>query len=78
MSWAYIRECTFPFKVTVDLPDDLFIAAKKRAAERRRPLRALIERGVRAELAVEPAAGLPPGVDVSDRAAMHESLRQQQ
>lgn len=37
-------------KTTVDLPDDLVIAAKQRAAELRQPLRALIERGLRAEL----------------------------
>ena len=79
-------------KTTVDLPDDLFIAAKKRAAELRQPLRALIERGLRAELGrgttrrkaerrtirwVTVAGGLPPGVDVADRAAMHDWLRQQ-
>jgi hypothetical protein len=79
-------------KTTVDLPDDLFVAAKKRAAELRQPLRALIERGLRAELGrgagnrqVKPrtirwvivAGGLPPGVDVADRAAMHDWLRQQ-
>ena len=76
-------------KTTVDLPDDLFIAAKKRAAELCQPLRALIERGLRAELAcgagrrkqgrrtirwVTVAGGLPPGVDVADRAAMHERI----
>jgi len=79
-------------KTTVDLPDELFVAAKKRAAELREPLRALIERGLRAELArpgsqaaskrrridwVTADGGLPPGVDVSDRAAMQEWLRQQ-
>ena len=79
-------------KTTVEIPDDLFIAAKKRAAELRQPLRALIERGLRAELAqsasrrrakvpairwITVAGGLPPGVDVSDRAAMHEWLRHQ-
>ena len=37
-------------KTTVELPDDLFIEAKKRAAELRQPLRALIERGLRMEL----------------------------
>lgn len=37
-------------KVTAELPDDLVIAAKKRAAELRRPLRVLIERGLRDEL----------------------------
>ena len=77
-------------KTTIDLPDDLFIAAKKRAAELRQPLRALIERGLRAELGraagrcqakprtirwVTVAGGLPPGVDVADRAAMHDRLR---
>lgn len=79
-------------KTTVDLPDDLFIAAKKRAAELRQPLRALIERGLRAELGrgtgrretkphairwVTVAGGLPAGVDVADRAAMHEWLQPQ-
>jgi hypothetical protein len=79
-------------KTTVEIPDELFIAAKKRAAELRQPLRALIERGLRAELAqsasrrrakvpairwITVAGGLPPGVDVSDRAAMHEWLRHQ-
>jgi hypothetical protein len=83
----------FHMKTTVDLPDDLFIAAKKRAAELRQPLKALIERGLRAELScgatrhkadrrsirwVTVAGGLPPGVDVGDRASMHDWLRQQQ
>ncbi len=79
-------------KTTVDLPDDLIIAAKKRAAELRQPLRALIERALRAELGrgascdkayrrtirwVTVAGGLPPGVNLADRAAMHDWLRQQ-
>ncbi|HSM91648.1 MAG TPA: hypothetical protein VLT47_02110 [Anaeromyxobacteraceae bacterium] len=77
----------------MDLPDDLVVAAKKRAAELRRPLRELVERGLRAELRRKPAGsgrerkgrvvirwvtapgGLPRGVDVSDRAAMHDALR---
>jgi hypothetical protein len=77
-------------KTTVELPDELLIAAKKRAAELRRPLRALIERGLRRELEVgaspQPSmprrklkwvtvnGGLPPGVDVRDRHNMHEWL----
>lgn len=82
-------------KATVELPDSLFVAAKKRAAELRRPLRTLIERGLRRELDRDRSAraeprkrvklrwvtvkgGLPPGVDVSDRAAMHEWLRTHQ
>ena len=79
-------------KTTIDLPDELLIAAKQRAAELRCTLRALIERGLRQELAGRarrPAAktrrirwvtvpgGLPPGLDVSDRAAMHDWLREQ-
>ena len=79
-------------KATVEIPDELFIAAKKRAAELRRPLRSLIERGLRAELGRSQASppsgvksiklkwvtvdgGLPTGVDVADRAAMHNWLR---
>ena len=76
-------------KTTLELPDELFVAAKKRAAEERRPLRDLVERGIRAQLQrPTPAArerrgirwvtvkgGLPPGLDVSDRAAMHDKLR---
>ncbi len=38
-------------KTTIDLPDDLLIAAKKRAAETRTTLRAIFERGLRRELA---------------------------
>lgn len=79
-------------KTTIEIPTDLFIAAKKRAAELRQPLRALIERGLRAELGqtaarrrakppairwITVAGGLPPGIDVADRAAMHEWLRHQ-
>jgi len=37
-------------KATVELPDELVVAAKKRAAELRRPLRELVENGLRAEL----------------------------
>jgi hypothetical protein len=81
-------------KATVELPDDLLVAAKKRAAELRRPLKVLIERGLRAELGyrtggpegrqqaiklkwVTVDGGLPGGVDVADRAAMHEWLRRE-
>ena len=74
-------------KTTVDLPEDLLIRAKKRAAETRTPLRVLIERGLRRELASTKAGdarrgprkirwitvpgGVPPGLDVSDRASLH-------
>ncbi len=77
-------------KTTVELPDDLLIAAKKRAAELRRPLRALIEEGLRARLTqpekrgtTEPRkirwvlvrGGLPPDLDMTDRMQMHDWIR---
>ena len=77
-------------KTTIDLPEELLIAAKKKAAEERTSLRKLVTRGLRRELeAAEPPGlagsrkirfvtvdgGLPPGLDLSDRAAMHEWLR---
>jgi len=77
-------------KTTIDLPDDLLIAAKKRAVEDRSTLRVLIERGLRRELkaagggargkrrrvrwVTEPGA-LPEGLEVADREAMHGWLR---
>ncbi len=72
-------------KTTFDLPDALVIAAKKRAAELRKPLRALVEAGLRAELARQPPPrkrkkirwttsplGLPKDLDLSSRAKMWE------
>jgi hypothetical protein len=77
-------------KTTIELPDDLLIRAKKRAAELRRPLRALIEAGLRAQLERAPrksrsrkkirwvtvAGGLPTDLDVADRERMIEWLRE--
>jgi hypothetical protein len=37
-------------KITIELPDDLVMAAKKRAAELRQPLRKLLEDGLRQQL----------------------------
>jgi hypothetical protein len=76
-------------KTTLDLPDEIFVAAKKRAADERRPLRDLVARSLRAELAgtvkkrrqagaivwVTVRGGLPPDLDMSDREAMHDRLR---
>ncbi len=79
-------------RTTIDLPDDLLIAAKKQAAESRSTLREIFERGLRRELAgkggarrgrapairwVTARGGLPPGLDVSDRAAMHDWIGRQ-
>ncbi len=78
-------------KTTIDVPDDLLIRAKKRAAELRQPLRRLVAEGLRLRLGqpserkrkrkklrlVTAAGGLPPGLDLSDRAKMHEWLRRE-
>ena len=75
-------------KTTVELPDELFVSAKKAAAERRTTLRDLIERGLRRELAapvgrdrrkriqwVTVDGGLPPDLDVSDREQLADWIR---
>src|SRR5262249_54901627 len=76
-------------KTTIMLPEDLLVAAKEQAARERSTLGALIERGLRRELSagkrapaakrqrirwVTVAGGLPPGLDVGDRVAMHDWL----
>jgi hypothetical protein len=78
-------------KTTIELPDDLFVAAKRRAAEDRTTLRALVERGLRSQLRrrqavarrtappaiawVSADGGLPAGLDLRDRASMHDWMR---
>ena len=72
-------------KTTLELPDELLIEAKKRAAEERRPLRALVEEGLRLVLRkheskqlkrqvriVTVKGGLPAELDLSSRKAMHD------
>lgn len=76
-------------KTTIELPDDLLVAAKKRAAEERSSLKEIFERGLRRELTrsrgkrapvrgrirwVTVAGGLPPGIDPADRDRMHDAL----
>ena len=76
-------------KTTIDVPDELFVAVKQRAAAHRITMRAMVERGLRAELRHIPSrrerrpairwvtadGGLPLGLDLADRAAMHDRLR---
>lgn len=50
-------------KTTIELPEDLFVAAKKEAAERRVTLKVLVESGLRREL----AAGRPGGAPSAKR-----------
>jgi len=74
-------------KTTLELPDELLIEAKKRAAEQRRHLRALVEEGLRLVLRkpdekprkkqvrlITVKGGLPRDLDLSSREAMHEWL----
>ena len=80
----------YHMKTTIDLPDELVVAAKKRAADQRTTLRAIFERGLRRELRTStprPGAragrirwltvrgGVPEGLDLTDRTAMHDRLR---
>jgi hypothetical protein len=76
-------------KTTIEIADDLLIAAKKRAADERTSVRAIVERGLRAELKrsrprgrvrkgirwVTVDGGVAPGLDVADREAMHAFLQ---
>ena len=80
-------------KTTIDLPDELLIDAKKRAAESRTTLRELVARGLRRELAapgggkrpsrlpplrwVIVEGGLPPGLEVADRERMRAWIRRE-
>jgi hypothetical protein len=40
-------------KTTIDIPEELLVRAKKRAAELRRPLRSLVTDGLREQLAAK-------------------------
>ncbi len=77
-------------KTTVDLPEDLLIRAKIRAARERRTLKELIEAGLRRALAepgntkraargpirwVTADGGLPAGVDGANRETLSDLLR---
>jgi hypothetical protein len=72
-------------KTTLELPDELLIEAKKMAAEQRRPLRAIVEEGLRMALRkpqsrkpkkpvrlITVKGGLPKNLDLSNREAMYE------
>jgi hypothetical protein len=76
-------------KTTIELPEELVIAAKRHAAARRTTLRTLVERGLRTELRrgraprakrtpirwITVDGGVPDGLDVANRAAMMDRLR---
>jgi hypothetical protein len=76
-------------KTTIDIPDNLLLAAKREALESGRTLRELVTLGLRHELAasarprrkratfrlVTVPGKLAPGLDLSSREAMHDYLR---
>jgi len=71
-------------KTTIELPDDLFLQAKRKALENRTTLRQIVEHALRQELRgpcrprprprtirwITSPGGLPPGLDLSDRTEM--------
>jgi hypothetical protein len=72
-------------KTTLELPDELLIEAKKAAAEQRRPLRALVEEGLRLVLRkpevsrkrkqvrlITVKGGVPKDLDLANRESMLE------
>lgn len=75
-------------RTTINIPDELSARLKRRAAERRTTLTALIEEAVRQSLAPRRPAGKParvrlttfgrdgllPGVDLDDSAALADLL----
>jgi len=72
-------------KTTIDMDNDLLVAAKKAAIDEHKPLRALIEEGLRLRLATKAggqarkirwvvAKGGAPS-EVRDREAMYEWVR---
>jgi len=78
-------------KTTIELPDDLFLQAKRKALENRTTLRQIVERALRQELMGGKAAarrprrirwitspgGLPPGLDLSDRTEMWDWIKRE-
>jgi hypothetical protein len=72
-------------KTTIELPDELLVEAKKRAADERTTMREIFERALRKELGTRAArgprkkprihwvvvdGGLPPGLDIASREKM--------
>jgi len=78
-------------KTTIELPDDLFLQAKRKALENRTTLRQIVERALRQELRggkraarrprrirwITSPGGLPPGLDLSDRTEMWDWIKRE-
>ena len=82
----------YHMKTTIDIPDELMLRAKKHAIDLRRPFRELVIEGLRARLDAGPLpaksgadlkvrwvcheGGLPLGMDLTNREAMSQWLRE--
>ena len=79
-------------KTTIELPDELLIALKKKAVKTRTTLRVILERAARRELEqpesgprpkrrkirwVVTDGGVPPGLDVSNREKMWDRIERE-
>ena len=77
-------------RITVELPDDVLLAAKRKELESGTTLRDIIQRALRRELmhvsgqpargprrirGVTSAGGLPPDLDISDRSKMWDWMQ---
>ncbi len=52
-------------KTTIELPDQLFAAAKATAIKRRTTLKAMVEHALRREIAFDSASPEPAGIEVN-------------
>lgn len=79
-------------KTTIELPDELFFAAKQKALKMRKTLKWLVEQGLKEQLKVIPVkqsrkkkpfkwvtvkGGLITGIDIQSRESMHHWLAKQ-
>lgn len=79
-------------KTTIELPDELFFAAKQKALKMRKTLKWLVEKGLKEQLKAAPTrqprkkrsfkwvtvkGGLITGVDIQSRESMHHWLAKQ-
>jgi hypothetical protein len=62
-------------KTTLDLPDDLLIAAKQVAASRRTTLKEMVTRSLRREIGIEETPQLPPNCEVGEHGLLRLKKR---
>ena len=86
----YTLVCFYAVRTTLDINDELFHQAKRRAADERTPLRMIVENALRTYLAKKTAPGhyrlrwhaeagrLQPGVRLDDRDALLDLMDEAQ